>query len=206
MTDVDTLDLINFGLIPEFIGRFPIIKATTELSISELRNILLYPKNAILKQYKFLFALHGIELHLTDDAIDEIAKIAYLKRLKIKGKKYFWLFKFRCGARGLRSIVEGILTTALYYLPEINKSSNNSTKQIDPEIELSKMNEEDDNKYHTAIITVEVVSNGKGIVFLRSDMTTEKYLEKLASDTNLDDNTDSRVFIVCWFFLHSNAM
>ncbi|MCX7940979.1 MAG: ATP-dependent Clp protease ATP-binding subunit ClpX [Endomicrobia bacterium] len=96
-------DLIKYGLIPELVGRLPVVAYTYELSESELRDILIKPKNALVKQYKKLFELEGIELEFTDDAITEIAYLA-----KQRGT----------GARGLKSILENILINEIYELAQ----------------------------------------------------------------------------------------
>ncbi len=96
---VDARDLKSFGLIPEIIGRLPIITALHPLRPETLRMILTEPKNAITKQYKRLFALDGVELIFRDDALDYIVERTVEHKL---------------GARGLRSIVETIMMDAMY--------------------------------------------------------------------------------------------
>ena len=95
-------DLHKFGLIPEFVGRIPVLANVTELSEEDLVRILTEPKNALVKQYQRLFALEGIELDFTADALKEIAAQA---------------IKRGTGARGLRSILEGMLLDYMYELP-----------------------------------------------------------------------------------------
>ncbi len=95
-------DLKQYGLIPEIIGRLPVLTYLTPLDLDALRRILTEPKNALVKQYKKLFSFEGIELTFTDDAIDFIAEQA---------------LKYELGARGLRSICEAIMTDAMYDLP-----------------------------------------------------------------------------------------
>jgi ATP-dependent Clp protease ATP-binding subunit ClpX len=95
-------DLKQFGLIPELVGRLPVLAHLDPLSVNILRRILSEPQNALLKQYKKLFALEGIELHFTKGAIDYIAEMA---------------LEYRLGARGLRSICEAIMADAMYELP-----------------------------------------------------------------------------------------
>ncbi|MEG8947573.1 ATP-dependent Clp protease ATP-binding subunit ClpX [Rosettibacter firmus] len=95
-------DLIKFGLIPELVGRLPVIAPLHSLSPEALRNILTEPKNAIIKQYKKLFALEGVELEFDPLALDEIVKKAIERKT---------------GARALRSIVEGILLDIMYEIP-----------------------------------------------------------------------------------------
>lgn len=95
-------DLAEFGLLPEFIGRLPVVTALNELGIDELRQILTTPANALVKQYRKLFDVDGVDLVFTDDAIDRIARISLDKGT---------------GARGLRSIIERTLETTMFELP-----------------------------------------------------------------------------------------
>lgn len=95
-------DLVKYGLIPELVGRIPVITVLEELDEDMLIKILTKPKNAFIKQYKALFALDNVELDFTDDAYREIAKLA-LKR--------------KTGARGLRGILEDVLSELMFVLP-----------------------------------------------------------------------------------------
>ena len=95
-------DLHTFGLIPEFVGRIPVITTTNELSVDDLVHILTEPKNALVKQYKRLFALEDATLDFDEDALREIAEQAITRGT---------------GARGLRSICENILLDTMYDLP-----------------------------------------------------------------------------------------
>lgn len=99
-------DLIKFGLIPEFIGRLPIHVALNNLEISDLERILTEPKNSIIRQYQSMMKLDNVNLEFTPEAIHSIAKTA---------------FDQKTGARGLRSIVESIMTDIMYDVPS-NKS------------------------------------------------------------------------------------
>lgn len=96
-------DLSTFGIIPEFVGRVPVMTSTRDLELEDLMHILTEPKDALTKQYKRLFALEGVELDFEKDALEEIAKLS-----KDRGT----------GARGLRSICESVLLEAMYVLPE----------------------------------------------------------------------------------------
>jgi ATP-dependent Clp protease ATP-binding subunit ClpX len=96
-------DLIKFGMIPEFVGRVPLISALHSLSRDALHNILTEPKNAIIKQYKKLFRMEGVELQFEDDALDEVVNLALDRRT---------------GARALRSIIEEVMLDIMYTLPE----------------------------------------------------------------------------------------
>ena len=95
-------DLVKFGLIPELVGRLPVITALKDMDKETLIRIMKEPKNAILKQYETLFKLDGIELEFSDDAIDKIAELTVERKT---------------GARGLRSIIEGILQRFMFEAP-----------------------------------------------------------------------------------------
>lgn len=99
---VEPEDLLKYGLIPEFIGRLPVIATLNDLDETALVSILTQPKNALVKQYQQLFDMEGVQLTFEDDAITAIAKLA-LER--------------KTGARGLRSIMESILLDIMYELP-----------------------------------------------------------------------------------------
>ncbi|HAU99949.1 MAG TPA: ATP-dependent Clp protease ATP-binding subunit ClpX, partial [Lachnospiraceae bacterium] len=102
LKEVQPEDLVKFGLIPEFVGRVPINVSLEGLDEDALVRILTEPKNAIIKQYKVLFELDGVKLSFEEDAIREIARLAY---------------KRKTGARGLRSILEGIMTDVMFEIP-----------------------------------------------------------------------------------------
>ncbi len=97
-------DLVKFGLIPEFIGRLPVHVTLNNLTRDDLKRILTEPKNSIIRQYETSFALDGIDLSFTDDAIDAIANQS---------------FEQKTGARGLRSIVENLMLGISYDIPSI---------------------------------------------------------------------------------------
>lgn len=99
---VEPTDLVKYGLIPELVGRLPVIASLEELTEEALISILVKPKNALIKQYQALFAMEGVKLTVTDDALKAIAKKAIARKT---------------GARGLRSIVEGILTDVMFEVP-----------------------------------------------------------------------------------------
>jgi len=97
-------DLIHFGMIPEFIGRLPIVVGLEELRRDELKRIITEPKNAIIKQYQASLAIDEVKLEFTEDAIDAIADTA---------------IKQKTGARGLRAIVEKLMTDAMFEIPSM---------------------------------------------------------------------------------------
>ncbi len=104
MKQLEPEDLIKYGLIPEFIGRMPIIATLDDLDEKSLIRILKEPKNSLIKQYQRLFEFENVELSFQDDAISEIAKKAISKKT---------------GARGLRSILENILLKTMFELPDM---------------------------------------------------------------------------------------
>ena len=101
-SEVESEDLLKFGLIPEFIGRFPILGALAPLEVEDLVRILTEPKNAIVKQYKKIFSLDNVDLIFDEDAVMAIAEKAIQKKT---------------GARGLRSIIESIITDIMFEIP-----------------------------------------------------------------------------------------
>ncbi len=115
-------DLMKFGLIPEFIGRLPVIGAVSSLDRQALIEILIEPKNALTKQYQKFFEMENVKLEFTDDALEAVADQAILRGT---------------GARGLRAILEEVLLTAMYDLPgrdDISKCV------IDEKVVLEKVN------------------------------------------------------------------
>ncbi|MFM7222103.1 MAG: ATP-dependent Clp protease ATP-binding subunit ClpX [Bacteroidota bacterium] len=105
---VNAQDLKSFGLIPELLGRLPVVTYLDPLDKPTLRSILSAPKNALLKQYKKLFELEGIALQIDDDVLDFMVQKA---------------LEYKLGARGLRSICESILTDAMFELPSTSTKS-----------------------------------------------------------------------------------
>jgi ATP-dependent Clp protease ATP-binding subunit ClpX len=108
LAEVEPEDLIKFGLIPEFVGRLPVVATLEELDETALVKILTEPKNAITKQFKKLFEMEGVELEVRQDALLAIARRA-LKR--------------KTGARGLRTIMESVLLDTMYDLPSLENVS-----------------------------------------------------------------------------------
>ena len=102
LREVEPDDLLKFGLIPEFVGRLPVIATLEDLDEEALIKILTEPKNALVKQYQTLFGMEDVKLSFSEDALSEIAKKAIARKT---------------GARGLRSIMEGILLDTMYNLP-----------------------------------------------------------------------------------------
>lgn len=106
--DVEPEDLVKYGLIPEFIGRLPVVATLTELDLDALVQILSQPKNALSKQFSALFEMENVELEFREDALKAIAQKAMERKT---------------GARGLRSIVEGVLLDTMYDLPSMENVS-----------------------------------------------------------------------------------
>ncbi|HKE43799.1 MAG TPA: ATP-dependent Clp protease ATP-binding subunit ClpX [Steroidobacteraceae bacterium] len=102
--DVEPEDLIKYGLIPEFVGRLPVVATLDELDESALMSILVEPKNALTKQYRKLFEMEGAELEFRDDALRAVAHRAMQRKT---------------GARGLRTILENVLLDTMYELPSM---------------------------------------------------------------------------------------
>ena len=115
LEDVQPQDLTKFGLIPEFVGRIPIVVNLEPLDEKALMKILTEPKNAIIKQYQKLVGLDGVQLTVEEDAVREIAQTA---------------IRLKTGARGLRTIIEGVMTEVMYKIPsEDNVSEVVLTKE-----------------------------------------------------------------------------
>ncbi len=122
---VEPQDLIKYGLIPEFVGRFPVIVTLNELTEDDLIRILTEPKDAIIRQYKKLLEMDGVKLEVTPDALRSIAKMARDRGM---------------GARGLKSIVEGILLDVMFEVPSLKKEGVKDIAKvvIDRDVVLGK--------------------------------------------------------------------
>ena len=104
LQDVEPEDLVKFGLIPEFVGRLPVVATLHELDEESLVRILVEPKNALIKQYNHLFEMEGAELDIREEALRAIARRAMARKT---------------GARGLRTILESVLLDSMYELPSL---------------------------------------------------------------------------------------
>jgi ATP-dependent Clp protease ATP-binding subunit ClpX len=102
LRQMESEDLLKFGLIPEFVGRLPVVATLEELTEDELMSILTEPRNALIKQYQKLFRMDGVELHFTQTSLRAVARQA---------------LKHKTGARGLRSILEGSMLEIMYETP-----------------------------------------------------------------------------------------
>lgn len=125
---VETDDLIKFGLIPELIGRLPIIVTLGELSKDELRRILVEPKNSLIKQMQYSFDLDNVSLKFTDSAINLIVDRAIKKKM---------------GARGLKSIVKNLMMETQFTLPESVKKNGLKEIDVDKDFVVKKFKEID---------------------------------------------------------------
>ncbi|KAG2240796.1 hypothetical protein Bca52824_097094, partial [Brassica carinata] len=103
METVESSDLIAYGLIPEFVGRFPVLVSLSALTENQLMQVLTEPKNALGKQYKKMYQMNSVKLHFTETALRQIARKAITKNT---------------GARGLRSLLESILMDSMYEIPD----------------------------------------------------------------------------------------
>lgn len=121
---VSPQDIRTFGLIPELIGRLPIVTYLEPLDRSALHDILIKPKNALIKQYQKLFEMEGIKLIFTDEAIDAIVNKAV---------------EFKLGARGLRSICEAVMTDAMFELPS---QTNVKTFEVTAKYVLERLSQD----------------------------------------------------------------
>lgn len=108
LRDVEPEDLVKYGLIPEFVGRLPMIATLDELDLDALVRIIREPKNSLTKQYAKLFEMEGVEIQFRDDALKAIARKARERKT---------------GARGLRSIMEAVLLDTMYKIPSLEKVS-----------------------------------------------------------------------------------
>ncbi|KAK7268969.1 hypothetical protein RIF29_21681 [Crotalaria pallida] len=156
---VESSDLIAYGLIPEFIGRFPILISLSALTEDQLMQVLLEPKHALVKQYKKLFSMNNVKLHFTEKALRLIAKKAMAKNT---------------GARGLRALLESILTDSMFEIPDVKEEN----EQID-----------------AVVVDEESVGSenapGCGGKILRGDGALERYLAKLEDSVVNDDVAES---------------
>ncbi|KAJ6433851.1 hypothetical protein OIU84_017535 [Salix udensis] len=154
LESVESADLIAYGLIPEFIGRFPILVSLAALTEDQLVRVLMEPRNALGKQYNKLFSMNNVKLHFTEGALRLIAKKAMAKNT---------------GARGLRAILESILTEAMYEIPDIKTGSDR--------VDAVVIDEESVGAVHAP---------GSGGKILRGDGALEHYLAEYKLKNSVD--------------------
>ncbi|GLJ18411.1 hypothetical protein SUGI_0326180 [Cryptomeria japonica] len=140
----ESSDLVAYGLIPEFVGRFPVLVSLSALNEDQLVKVLMEPRNALGKQYRKLFSMNNVKLHFTEGALRQIARKAMDKNT---------------GARGLRSILENLLTEAMFEIPETTAGHNR--------IDAVVVDEE-------AVLSVN--SKGPTAKILRGEGSLEQYL------------------------------
>ncbi|KAI4347437.1 hypothetical protein L6164_008250 [Bauhinia variegata] len=153
LESVESSDLIAYGLIPEFIGRFPILVSLLALTEDQLMQVLTEPKNALGKQYKKLFSMNNVKLHYTDKALRLIAKNAMAKNT---------------GARGLRALLEGILTEAMFEIPDVKTGDERVDAVVVDQESVGSVN-----------------APGCGGKILRGDGSLDQYLAKM-KDSEVD--------------------
>ena len=117
---VEPDDLVKFGMVPEFIGRLPVVTSLKDLTVADLKHILIEPKNALVKQYKKLLGMDGVYLDITEDGLHAIAEKA---------------FDMKTGARALRSIMEELMTDTMFQIPDL---TNIERVVVDQEVVLDK--------------------------------------------------------------------
>ena len=115
LSKVQPEDLVTYGFIPELVGRIPVLVALEELDKEAFIKILQEPKNALVKQYKKILSMDGVELEFTPEALDKIAELAVAKKT---------------GARGLRSIMENLMIDIEYELPSMPDQDKNGKKLL----------------------------------------------------------------------------
>ncbi|KAJ4827505.1 CLP protease regulatory subunit clpx3, mitochondrial, partial [Turnera subulata] len=158
LESVESADLIAYGLIPEFIGRFPILVSLSALTEDQLVRVLTEPKNALGKQYKKLFSMNNVKLHFTEKALRLISQKAMVKNT---------------GARGLRAILESILTEAMYEIPDIKTGHDRVDAVVVDEESVGSLN-----------------ATGCGGKILRGEGALERYLEEYKSK-HLEENVEA---------------
>jgi ATP-dependent Clp protease ATP-binding subunit ClpX len=124
LAQVQPDDLIEFGMIPEFIGRLPVIAPLAPLTVDAMVNVLTEPKNALIKQYQYQFGLEGAKLTFTDKALRAIARKAMARKT---------------GARGLRGVMEEIMSELLYELPDSSSNGVDYTIDEDDVMNIKKL-------------------------------------------------------------------
>ncbi|XP_010682114.2 CLP protease regulatory subunit CLPX1, mitochondrial isoform X1 [Beta vulgaris subsp. vulgaris] len=152
---VESSDLIAYGLIPEFVGRFPVLVSLSALNEDQLVQVLMEPKNALGKQYKKMFSMNDAKFHITEEALRLIARKAMVKNT---------------GARGLRSILEAILTEAMYEVPDMKTG----TDRVD-----------------AVLVDGEAVGSaerpGSGAKILRGDHAFDHFLQETKSSDQMEE-------------------
>ncbi|XP_009366893.2 CLP protease regulatory subunit CLPX3, mitochondrial [Pyrus x bretschneideri] len=152
---VESSDLIAYGLIPEFIGRFPILVSLSALTEDQLVQVLMEPKNALGKQYKKLFGMNNVKLHFMENALRLIANKAMAKNT---------------GARGLRALLESILTEAMYEIPDVKTGKDRIDAVVVDEESVGTVN-----------------AHGCGGKIVRGDGALERYLHEISLKDSMEN-------------------
>ncbi|CAN6543414.1 unnamed protein product [Malus baccata var. baccata] len=155
LESVESSDLISYGLIPEFIGRFPILVSLSALTEDQLVQVLMEPKNALGKQYKKLFGMNNVKLHFMDNALKLIANKAMAKNT---------------GARGLRALLESILTEAMYEIPDVKTGKDRIDAVVVDEESVGTVN-----------------APGCGGKIVRGDGALERYLHEISLKDSMEN-------------------
>ncbi|CAN6686698.1 unnamed protein product [Malus baccata var. baccata] len=155
LESVESSDLISYGLIPEFIGRFPILVSLSALTEDQLVQVLMEPKNALGKQYKKLFGMNNVKLHFMDNALRLIANKAMAKNT---------------GARGLRALLESILTEAMYEIPDVKTGKDRIDAVVVDEESVGTVN-----------------APGCGGKIVRGDDALERYLHEISLKDSMEN-------------------
>ncbi|KAL6640335.1 hypothetical protein ACP70R_022184 [Stipagrostis hirtigluma subsp. patula] len=171
LESVESGDLIAYGLIPEFVGRFPILVSLSSLSEDQLVEVFTKPKNALGRQYTKLFEMNDVKLHFTEKALRLIAKKAIAKNT---------------GARGLRSILENILTEAMYEIPETRTGKDKIEAVVVDEQPVGSANQ---HGFGAKILCGE----GSLDLYLAKHDNKESTSEKLNGESEIDAEAPSRV-------------
>uniref|UniRef100_A0ACD5Z4Y8 Uncharacterized protein n=1 Tax=Avena sativa TaxID=4498 RepID=A0ACD5Z4Y8_AVESA len=170
LESVESGDLISYGLIPEFVGRFPVLVSLSSLSEDQLVEVLTKPKNSLGRQYTKLFGMNDVKLHFTEKALRLIAKRAVSKNT---------------GARGLRSILETILTEAMYEIPEIRTGKDKIDAVVVDEESVGSVNQ---HGFGAKILS------GEGALDLYLDKhNKESMVRQSDGEPEVDAETPSRV-------------
>ncbi|XP_047342309.1 CLP protease regulatory subunit CLPX1, mitochondrial isoform X2 [Impatiens glandulifera] len=158
---VESSDLIAYGLIPEFVGRFPVLVSLLALTEDQLVQVLMEPKNSLGKQYKKMFEMNGVKLHFTEGSLRAIARKAVNKNT---------------GARGLRSILENILMDSMYEIPD---------KRTGDDIIDGVVVDEESVELHGEGCGAKIL-NGKGALDRYLSYEKQKYLERNVGGADAD--------------------
>lgn len=178
MASVEPSDLIEYGLIPEFLGRFPNLISTQSLDEDQMVQVLTEPKNAIVKQYQYLFAMSGVEFHMTEGALRAVAKKALSKKT---------------GARGLRSILEKVLMETMFVVPMVDDASEEYSRVAAVYVDRAAVEELDSGV--TPLLLVQPLSLEAFIQSLKGSEVDRDRLPEGVQQVDITDYSDEPVAI-----------